>query len=287
MSLHNKTCWVVGGVGVIGRGITRALLNAGATVIVNSRSEGRLLQISDELGNPDKLITIHASLLPGHAAKTVHGTLSSSPPLNHVVAHGAVRFWGGRAGRDETHSIIRSGVTGGGFLDAEPHDFAVAASHLASLHYSAAQHLVPHLRHSDGASSYTFVTGDAGGHPGGRSSAVGEVNAHHVWGLSAALRRPDVARTEFGGEDAINCRELRVKMAVNRPDEERAAEPRPRPLSMDIGSLCAGLAMHPTGMSDRGDLIEVSQDTLGPLLERYTHSFLYEQEEEDDKTATV
>lgn len=285
MSLHNKTCWVVGGVGVIGRGITRALLNAGATVIVNSRSEKRLLQISDELGNPDKLITINGSLLPGYAAKTVHDTLSSSPPLDHVVAHGAVRFWGGQTGRDETHSIIRSGVTGGGFLDTEPQDFTIAASHLASLHYSAAQQLVPHLRHSDGVSSYTFVTGDAGGHPGGRRSAVGELNAHHVWGLSAALRRLDIAKTEFGGEDVINCRELRVKMAVNRPDEERAADPRPRPLSVDIGSLCAGLAMNPTGMSDRGDLIEVSQDTLTPLLEKYTYGFF--EHEEEDKTATV
>ena len=31
MSLLNQTAWVVGGVGVVGRGITRGLLQAGAT----------------------------------------------------------------------------------------------------------------------------------------------------------------------------------------------------------------------------------------------------------------
>ena len=52
MSLVNKTCWVVGGVGVIGRGIARSLLQAGATVIVNSSDESRLEQINSDLYNP-------------------------------------------------------------------------------------------------------------------------------------------------------------------------------------------------------------------------------------------
>jgi NAD(P)-dependent dehydrogenase (short-subunit alcohol dehydrogenase family) len=93
MSLANKTCWVVGGVGVIGRAISRSLLGSGATVIVNSREEARLDRLASDLGNPEKLITVHGSLLPGESSATIKKALGmSSGPLNHVVAHGAVRF---------------------------------------------------------------------------------------------------------------------------------------------------------------------------------------------------
>jgi len=264
MSLANKTCWVVGGVGVIGRSITSSLLKAGATVIVNSRSEGRLIKLAKGLEDPDRLITIHGSLLPGFAADTVLKALSSSPPLDHVVAHGAVRYWGTHAGKDETHSVM--GSVPGGLFGMGTDDFALSASHLASLHFSAAQQLIPRLQFSNGASSYTFVTGDGAGHPDGKRSSFGELNSHHVWGLSAAVRN------EALGESVV-CRELRVRMAVNRPDEERMVEPRDRPLSDDIGSLCAGLAIHPKGMEDGGKLIEVTSDTLDPLLAQYTGGY--------------
>ena len=92
MSLANKTCWVVGGVGVIGRAISRSLLGSGATVIVNSREEERLDRLASDLGNPEKLITVHGSLLPGKSDDTIKKALGmSSGSLNHVVAHGAVR----------------------------------------------------------------------------------------------------------------------------------------------------------------------------------------------------
>merc|ERR1712238_598123 len=104
------------------------------------------------------------------------------------------------------------------------------------------QELIPRIQFSNnGPSSYTFVTGCAGGHPEGKRSALGEINTHHVWGLSAALRNERL-------EKDINCRELRIRLPVNRPTEERENEPRERPLSEDIGTLCAGLvATHPRG----------------------------------------
>jgi NAD(P)-dependent dehydrogenase (short-subunit alcohol dehydrogenase family) len=91
MSLVGQTVWVVGGVGVVGRGICRGLLKAGATVIVNSRSAERLDRVSADLGHPQRLVTVHGSLLPGYAQKTVSETLSAQNQLHHVVAHGAVR----------------------------------------------------------------------------------------------------------------------------------------------------------------------------------------------------
>ena len=216
MSLANQTCWVVGGVGVIGRGITRGLLKAGATVIVNSRSDERLARLSKDLGHPERLLTIHGSLLPGYASKTVRQTLDAMP-LNHVIAHGAVRYWGNFGtndrSRDESH-MIQGGQRGSFLQSMTPEEFVGPASQLASLHFSAAQELIPRIQFSNGPSSYTFVTGDAGGHPEGKRSAFGEINTHHMWGLSAALRNEPL-------EKDVNCRELRVRLPVNRPTEER------------------------------------------------------------------
>lgn len=262
MSLANKTVWVVGGVGVIGRGIARNILKSGATVIVNSRSEERLVRLSEDLGNPDQLLTVKGSLLPGYAGKTVGETLSAAPPLDHVVAHGAVRYWRAKTeggGYDETHSILNPR---GGLFEMGTEDFRLAASHLASMHFSAAQQLLPRIQFSNGASSYTFVTGDGGGHPGGARSPLAELNAHHVWGLSAALRGQS-----HGG---VNFREVRLRLEVNRPMEQREAEPRERPLSSDIGRLCAGMVANPEGMDDAGKLIEVpDHETMESLLSQY------------------
>jgi len=264
MSLANQTCWVVGGVGVIGRGITRGLLKAGATVIVNSRSEERLTRFSEDLGYPERLITINGSLLPGYASKTVRQTLDAMP-LDHVVAHGAVRYWGNFGTsdrRDESH-MIQSGQSGSFLQSMTPEDFVAPASQLASLHFSAAQQLIPRIQFSNGPSSYTFVTGDAGGHPQGKRSALGEINTHHIWGLAAALRNERL-------EKDVNCREIRVRLPVNRTVEERETDPRATPLSEDIGTLCAGLAANASAMDERGALVEVAdQASLEALLSRY------------------
>lgn len=278
MSLANQTCWVVGGVGVIGRCIARGLLKAGATVIVNSRSDSRLNRLSKDLNNHERLITIQGSLLPGYASKTVRQTLEALP-LDHVIAHGAVRYWGdfdkSNNRRDESHVIFANGAgTSGGrnsyssstFLQSmTPDEFIGSSSQLASLHFSAAQELIPRIQFSNGPSSYTFVTGDAGGHPTGIRSAMGEINTHHVWGLSAALRNENLDKD-------VNCRELRIRLPVNRPEEERQNEPRDRPLSDDIGTLCAGLAATADQKDEFGKLIEISdQDVLDSLLDQYNY----------------
>lgn len=295
MSLVNQTCWIVGGVGVIGKGIAKGLLKAGATVIVNSRSSNRLTQLEEELEYPDRLVTVHGSLLPGYASETVNNTLGSSS-LNHVIAHGAVRYWDANGagkhgqrdgyGYDETHSISNptSTTTRESILTMKMEDFPLAASHLASLHLSAAQELFPRIQFSDGPSSYTFVTGDGGGHPGGKRSPFQEINAHHVWGLSAALRNEVQHQAEHqkstntDPSKIVNCRELRIKLDVNRPMNEREIQPRDRPLSEDIGALCAGLVSKANidgnnengTTADIGVLLEASDhQSLESLLEKY------------------
>ena len=48
--LDGKVAWVVGGIGIVGSGLVRGLLRAGATVIVNSRFPSRLEYLNEELG---------------------------------------------------------------------------------------------------------------------------------------------------------------------------------------------------------------------------------------------
>lgn len=258
MSLAKQTAWVVGGVGVVGRGITRGLLQAGATVIVNSRSEERLHNIQETLDFPARLKTVHGSLLPGQASFTVSEALKQTP-LHHVVAHGAVRWWARptpgafefyefKAGCDESYSLkIKANEA---LLNMQVEEFAQSSAQLASLHLSAAQQLVPRLLGLH--PTYTFVTGDGSGKPGGDRTAMGEINSHHVWGLSAALRHEMM-------DNKVSCRELRVGLPVH--DTEA-------PLSEEVGDLCAGLAAN---ASDKGRLIKLdSFEDLKAIMEEYS-----------------
>jgi len=269
MSLLNKNCWVVGGVGVIGRAITKSLLQAGATVIVNSREESRLQRIAIDLEQHQNLVTVRGSLLQGAAEKTVEKVLANGFPLHHVVAHGAVRYWkkdGGHnafhqaEGYDETYSLDKRRL-----LDMNEEEFRSASGQLASLHFGAARALLPRL---EGLSdiigvdtSYTFVTGDGGGHPSSYQSPAGVLNSHHIWGLSAALR------AELKNSK-VACREIRVGLPVNRPQDERLKQPRIRPLSVDIGDLCAGLVSS-GGEMDGGLLLIDSEATLEKCIHKF------------------
>ena len=267
MSLLNQTCWIVGGVGVVGRGITRGLLQAGATVIVNSRSEERLESLKETLGNPRRLVTIHGSLLPGQASRTVADTLAERQ-LNHVVAHGAVRWWARptagtyeyyeyRAGCDESYSLnIKANQS---LLSMSSEEFVPASAQLAALHLSAAQQLIPRL--APGGSSYTFVTGDGSGKPGGDRTVMGEINSHHVWGLSAALRH------ELKGSN-IMCREVRVGLPVTTDADNKTSKQ--RPLSEMVGDLCAGLAAQTNKIGDKGRLIKLDDFVgMNAILNEY------------------
>jgi NAD(P)-dependent dehydrogenase (short-subunit alcohol dehydrogenase family) len=297
MSLRGKTVWVVGGVGVVGRGIARGLLKAGATVIVNSRSAERLERIATDLQHPERLVTVLGSLRPGQAEETVATTLAGGAnnqrQLHHVVAHGAVRYWTTkRAGCDETYSLETNQK---GLLDQNTtvEEFTSQASQLAALHFSAARALIPRIvvrQDAAGAKhcpSYTFVTGDGGGHPSARRSAMGEINSHHVWGLAAALRQELVTaaahQNSKNAQDTnrtVVCREIRIGLPVHLPDHNldrttsttaaatTANGTDGRPISEDIGDLCAGMVAMTDG--DRSRLIRIeSQAEMEALLHQY------------------
>ena len=80
--------------------------------------------------------------------------------------------------------------------------------------------------------NHVFCTGGAGERT---RSSIGQVNAQAVWGLAAALR--------YEGRDAgVKIGEVRLGLRFNRRYEERRADPRPSPLSRDVGTICAGIA---------------------------------------------
>lgn len=243
LSLEGETVWVVGGVGVIGRGICYGLLKAGATVIVNSSSEKRLKQMVDDLDKPKNLVAVKGTMRPAGADALVEEAMAlTGNRIDHVVAHSGVRWWAGTHQLNETSfvdailsakqvtSAHLTGVDGTpnehGLWHCEAKEFGL----LPELHYEAARLLIPRLPDTSRA-SYTFVTGGAGE----QRSIVSQVNTHGVWGLSSALR-------ELYRDTPLRVSELRVSLKIDRPAAERALDPRARPLSADIGELCAGIA---------------------------------------------
>ena len=269
MSLTGKTIWVIGGVGTVGRGITRGLLQAGATVIVNSRKKDRLDRIQEELEKPDRLIAIHGSLKPDFAPDTVQEALKNRY-LDHVVAHGAVRYWTPphicSTSQDETYSLKTDKIPLFEYSSAE---FAASSSALASFHYAAAQALLPRI--IDG--NYVFVTGDGMGHPSSRQTPMGELNAHHVRGLAAAMR------LQLQTDPNVTVQELRVGLAVPQAMSVSAIEVdgKLRPISEEIGALVAGIIAKSSNdinsTSSRNELdvpIQINDEAkLDQLLEEY------------------
>ena len=237
-SLDGSIAWVIGGAGLIGKGLVRGYLRAGATVLCNSRHKARLTALERELDNPERLITIHGSMMPEAAEETVATAMElTDGKLDHVATHSAVRWWGRPGEIDETGTLqgINAEGRAGGILSLSHDDFAQQAMMLPLMQFAAARMLIPRLERAP-AASYTFVTGDAGERA---RSPIGQVNAQAVWGLAAALRREMAS-------SSVRIGEVRVGMRFNRSVDERRAEPRPNPLSHEVGTICAGFAATPT-----------------------------------------
>jgi len=258
VSLQGQTAWVVGGVGVTGRGICYGLLKAGATVIVNSSSERRLMQMQQDLNHPKRLIGLVGTMRPKGAHdlvdKAISALNSTGFELNHVVAHSGVRWWAGNNG--QMHETLFSDAllnsNEHGMWECGAKEFGV----LPELHYAAARLLIPRMPAVEN-STYTFVTGGEGEN----RSILSQVNTHAVWGLSAALR-------EQYKEATLRIIELRVNLRINRPARERAFDPRARPLSADIGELCAGMASTTTSNSLLPARGFYSLNKTGDILEK-------------------
>jgi hypothetical protein len=94
---------------------------------------------------------------------------------------------------------------------------------------------------------------------------MGEINSHHVWGLSAALRSD---LSSHGSP--VTIREIRVGLPVNPSQEEQQKNPRTNTVSEEIGNLCAGFAAAASKKEDSGRLIKLdSFEVLDAMLSEY------------------
>ncbi|CAK0841760.1 unnamed protein product, partial [Prorocentrum cordatum] len=235
-----------------GLGICRGLLRAGATVIASSTSRQTLAQVRERFGDPENLVTVLGTMQPEGAALLVQEVLGlpelRGRQLNHVVAHTSVRWWAkgdgssddplGDSSSDELQ--LRRVVEKLPLMSMSTRTFMCHSSRLACMHHAAAAALVPHLQKVPGA-SYTFVNG---GHSQ-RRLAIDQVNVHSVWGLAAALR-------EELWENPVRVEELQLNLEIDRLAKERELDPRPTPLSHDIGTICAGMAANAKGWRHGG-----------------------------------
>ena len=192
----------------VGRNLVRGLLDAGAMVVVNSRTASRLEHLAETLGQPDRLTTVHGSLLPENADKTISNVMNlTAQRLDHVVAHAGVRHWAGRGACDETNTLAKDRL-----FTINDEDFPQKACQLAALQFSAARRLLPRL---DENGSYTFVVGDGADD---KRSALGAINLRACQGIAAACRHEAII--------ACKVNEVKVQVAAAPGDEASFRGPR-------------------------------------------------------------
>jgi NAD(P)-dependent dehydrogenase (short-subunit alcohol dehydrogenase family) len=192
--LRGKTALVVGGVGPIGRAVVRGLLQAGADVIINSRSDAKLVTLAKDLGHPSRLHCVMGTMMPSGVDRTIEKVLDIATP-HHVVAHTGVAWWGEQGEEDETALI--SSQAGMSLLELPRDVFSKMTGLLVDMHFGVASLLVPKMREMRGT-SYTFITGTSSTMQR-NISPLSRINTHHISGLASALRAEAKSKVRRGG----------------------------------------------------------------------------------------
>jgi len=146
--LSGRRVLVPGGTGGVGEGIVRAYLDAGADVVVPTRSDAR-----------------------GAELRSTLGTVGTSPLL-HVPTHDYTTFSGAESlGREMTERLggiddvivpVGGWWQGGPLTDIAEDDWAGAFTDLATAHMALARAIVPRL---SGAGAYTVIVGQSAEFP--------------------------------------------------------------------------------------------------------------------------
>jgi NAD(P)-dependent dehydrogenase (short-subunit alcohol dehydrogenase family) len=224
--LTGQVVWVLGGHGIIGRGVCVGFLKAGATVVMNSTSSEVLKQLASDLGNPENLICVKGTMFQpaGATALTEEVMEKTEGKLQHVIAHSGVRWWGNITKEQKPQKEADKD------LAQDAARFATSSSQEPLRHYIATELLLPKLRATPG-SSYTFLTGGAGDR-----ALLAQVNAHAVWGLAKAV-----------SQDKKNAPVRIVEVRSNLHHEHLQESLQQTEImsifrrSADIGEICAGM----------------------------------------------
>lgn len=229
-SLKGATCLVAGGVGPIGRAIARGLLQAGADVVINSRSEQKLATLAKDLGNPARLHCVHGTMMPSGVDRTIEKVLAIGTP-SHVVAHAAVAWF--TENGDETDILLSP--KNSSLLEMDRAVFSQNTGLLVDMHFGIASLLIPKMRAMDGC-SYTFLTGTSATMQR-QLSPLTRINAHALSGFASALRAECKSNA-----DPLFLSELRVGNLPLRDLPAMSKDPAQMPLSAELGMVAAGIA---------------------------------------------
>lgn len=249
---------VVGRLGPIFQGVTARLLDAGAIVVAPSLDTTGLDELQNNLGRPAGLLTVQGTLARKDGAKHLTDIIKYEVgKLHGVVAHG---------GLDGVYHNENTNIVGRDFLKTPTKDILDEIAHLVGTHHHAACILMPLLNQLAEATpalpSFTLLTGGLAEMPDSRDQQTGAEGPvlTAMYGFGLALRR-----AAFNSKVRVN--EIRLGMHVNRCDSERMADPRVRPLSLDLGTLCSYIAESPV---DRDRRIRINNNSdLDKVLDTY------------------
>jgi len=169
---------VPGGTGAVGEGVVRAFLEAGAEVIVPTRSEERSAEFRAVLGQA----------ADDHLHLVVHDYTSFAGAQDLVEQ--VVRF---RGGLDSVVAPIGGWWQGRTLAEVTEHDWDAAFTGLATTHMAVLRAALPHLTE---AGAYTVVVGDSATWPVPGSGLVSMEQA-------ALLMMQRVAAAESGASRRV------------------------------------------------------------------------------------
>lgn len=223
--LSGQVVWVLGGHGIIGRGVCVGFLKAGATVVMNSTSRDVLKQLQHDLNNPANLICVRGTMhQPAGATALMEEVMQkTNGQLQHVIAHSGVRWWGNI---EKEQKDVAKDVD----LAKDAARFSSSAAQEPLRHYIATQVLLPKLRAVPG-SSYTFLTGGAGDR-----ALLAQVNAHAVWGLAKAVSQDKQNSSVRIVELRSNLHHEHLQDSLGQAEVMSIFR-----RSADIGEICAGM----------------------------------------------
>ncbi|KAL4447498.1 hypothetical protein ABPG75_004717 [Micractinium tetrahymenae] len=172
MALQGKVAIVTGATGIVGEGIARAFLQAGATVVAPVRDAGKEAGLRSALGSPpaDRLVT------PVDAYTTAEGSkqLARFVQLKYGAVDHVVACTGGMVPMGLLSTVTREA------FNTAAHDRVLGQLYLA-------QALAPLLKEEAG-SSYTVITGRLGEHCNMPDGALFCIANAAVYGLVQALQ---------------------------------------------------------------------------------------------------
>lgn len=200
--LSGRRVLVPGGTGGVGEGVVRAYLDAGADVVVPTRSDARGTELRAALGAVGTSPLLH---LPTHDYTSFAGAEALGAEMTERLG-----------GIDDAIVPVGGWWQGGPLMEIDADDWASAFTGLATAHMALARAIVPRL---SGAGAYTVVVGQSAEFPVPGSGLVSMEQA-------AVLMMQRVLAAESPDEriHALVLGPVRTRFVEGEPDWVSAAE---------------------------------------------------------------